>query len=447
MALPWSSLGYATSNIDGSKGERAMKVLVVGGGGREHALVRKIAESPQVTRLFCAPGNAGIAAEAEPVNIPADTIAELAAFARSERIDLTVVGPEVPLTEGIVDEFIGQGLRIFGPSRAAARLEGSKSFAKELMRKTGIPTAAATTFTETAAALNYLEQATLPVVVKADGLAAGKGVIIARDRAEAAAAVRMMLQEKVFGKAGNKVLIEEYLEGEEVSVLAFTDGETVIPLVSAQDHKRVYDGDQGPNTGGMGAYSPAPAYTPEMAAEVYSRILVPTVAAMAAEGCQYRGVLYAGLMLTAAGPRVLEYNARFGDPETQVILPRLESDLVEIMEAIIDGTLAQTEIRWREESAVCVVMAAGGYPGKYEKGKVITGLSEAASQPGVTILHAGTALADGKIVTAGGRVLGVTALGADIRSAIDRAYAAAARIDFAGAHYRRDIGYRALAKE
>ncbi|MGI5839661.1 MAG: phosphoribosylamine--glycine ligase [bacterium] len=424
-----------------------MKVLVVGGGGREHALVRKIAESPQVTRLFCAPGNAGIAAEAEPVNIPADTIAELAAFARSERIDLTVVGPEVPLTEGIVDEFIGQGLRIFGPSRAAARLEGSKSFAKELMRKTGIPTAAATTFTETAAALNYLEQATLPVVVKADGLAAGKGVIIARDRAEAAAAVRMMLQEKVFGKAGNKVLIEEYLEGEEVSVLAFTDGETVIPLVSAQDHKRVYDGDQGPNTGGMGAYSPAPAYTPEMAAEVYSRILVPTVAAMAAEGCQYRGVLYAGLMLTAAGPRVLEYNARFGDPETQVILPRLESDLVEIMEAIIDGTLAQTEIRWREESAVCVVMAAGGYPGKYEKGKVITGLSEAASQPGVTILHAGTALADGKIVTAGGRVLGVTALGADIRSAIDRAYAAAARIDFAGAHYRRDIGYRALAKE
>lgn len=424
-----------------------MKVLVVGGGGREHALVRKIAESPQVTRLFCAPGNAGIAAEAELVNIPADTIAELATFARSERIDLTVVGPEVPLTEGIVDEFIGQGLRIFGPSRAAARLEGSKSFAKELMRKTGIPTAAAATFTEPAAALDYLKESAVPVVVKADGLAAGKGVIIARDRAEAAAAVRMMLQEKVFGKAGNKVLIEEYLEGEEVSVLAFTDGETVIPLVSAQDHKRVYDGDQGPNTGGMGAYSPAPAYTPEMAAEVYSRILVPTVAAMAAEGCQYRGVLYAGLMLTAAGPRVLEYNARFGDPETQVILPRLESDLVEIMEAIIDGTLAQTEIRWREESAVCVVMAAGGYPGKYEKGKVITGLSEAASQPGVTILHAGTALADGKIVTAGGRVLGVTALGADIRSAIDRAYAAAARIDFAGAHYRRDIGYRALAKE
>jgi len=423
-----------------------MKILVVGGGGREHALVRKLKESPRVTEIFCAPGNAGIAAQAKCVGIPADAVGELVAFARSERIDLTVVGPEVPLVAGIVDEFGRQGLRVFGPTRAAARLEGSKSFAKDLMRKYGIPTAASESFTDIAAALNYLEQVPVPVVIKADGLAAGKGVVIAQSRPEAAAAVEMMLGRKVFGAAGSKVVIEEYLEGEEVSVLALTDGETVVPLVSAQDHKRIFDGDQGPNTGGMGAYSPAPVYTPELAAEVCRTILVPTVAAMASEGCLYRGVLYAGLMVTAAGPRVLEFNARFGDPETQVILPRLASDLVEIMEAVIDGALARAELCWQEESAVCVVMAAGGYPGDYEKGKVISGLAEAACLPGVSVLHAGTAMADNQVVTAGGRVLGVTALGGDIREAIDRAYAAAEKIRFDGAHYRRDIGHRALKR-
>lgn len=421
-----------------------MKVLVVGGGGREHALVWKIAQSPRVEKIYCAPGNAGIARQATCVNIGAEDIDALVRFAREEKIDLTVVGPEAPLTAGIVDAFTAEGLTIFGPTKKAAEIEGSKAFAKQLMEKYGIPTARYRTFANSDEAKEYIREIGAPVVVKADGLAAGKGVIVAQDVDTALKAVTDIMENKVFGDAGNRVVVEEYLEGEEVSILAFTDGRSVVPMVSSQDHKRVFDGDQGPNTGGMGAYSPAPVYTDEIARYVYDRILLPAVQGLAAEGRPYKGVLYAGLIITQDGPKVLEFNARFGDPETQAVLVRLESDLVEIMEAVIEERLHQVEIKWRPEAAVCVVMASGGYPGSYRKGFPIFGLDEVPE--GTVVFHAGTAEKDGQIVTAGGRVLGVTALGPDIATAIRNAYAAVEKISFQDAHYRRDIGYRALRR-
>lgn len=420
-----------------------MKVLVVGGGGREHAMVWKLKQSPRVSRVYCAPGNAGIARDAECVNISAEDIPALLAFAQKEGIDLTVVGPEAPLTLGIVDIFRAAGLRVFGAAKNAAAIEGSKSLAKEIMLKYNIPTARHAEFTSAEPAIDYIRAFGAPIVVKADGLAAGKGVIVAMDEQTAVDAVRMIMEDRVFGDAGDKVIIEEYLEGEEVSILAFTDGQAVIPMVSSQDHKRVFDHDEGLNTGGMGAYSPAPVYTDTLHEEVVKTILIPSVAGMAAEGRTYEGVLYAGLMLTKDGPKVLEYNARFGDPETQAVLVRLETDLVEIIEAIIDRRLAGMDIRWRPEAAVCVVMASGGYPGDYEKGKVITGLTAAEEQDAV-VFHAGTAEADGQIVTAGGRVLGVTALGQTIPDAIANVYKAVDKIRFADVHYRKDIGRKAL---
>ncbi|MGI6284812.1 phosphoribosylamine--glycine ligase [Neomoorella humiferrea] len=418
-----------------------MRVLVVGGGGREHALVWKIAQSPHVSEIYCAPGNAGIARLATCVPVAAEDIEGLLAFARRTGIDLTVVGPEAPLVEGIVDAFQAAGLTIFGPSQAAARLEGSKVFAKELMEKANIPTARYVAFTEPAAALAYLEEHSGPVVVKADGLAAGKGVVVAEDTAAAREAVAAMFGGR-FGPAGKRVVIEERLEGEEVSVLAITDGERVIPLLPAQDHKRVGEGDTGPNTGGMGAYAPVPFYTPEMAREVEEKILRPTVRAMAAAGYPYRGVLYAGLMLTCEGPKVLEFNCRFGDPETQPLMLLLKSDLVELMLAAVKGELAGVKVDWYPGAAAGVVLAAGGYPGPFAKGDAITGLE--AVPPGVEVFHAGTALVDGQVVTSGGRVLCVTARGIDLQDALDSAYKGVKVIHFKGMHYRRDIGYRAL---
>jgi len=421
-----------------------LKVLVVGGGGREHTLVWKIKQSPRVAKVYCAPGNAGIARDATCVNIGAEDIDALLKFAREEGIDLTVVGPEAPLTLGIVDKFRAGGLRIFGPAQKAAELEGSKVLAKEIMARYSVPTAKYADFTDPAMAIAYIKKEIgAPCVVKADGLAAGKGVIVAMDEQTAVDAVRMIMEDRAFGDAGNRVVVEEYLEGEEVSILAFTDGNAVIPMVSSQDHKRIFDNDEGPNTGGMGAYSPAPVYAKEIEPFVFDRILKPTIDGMKAEGRTYEGVIYAGLIMTKDGPKVLEFNARFGDPETQAVLVRLESDLVEIMEAVIDKRLAGMDIKWRDEAAVCVVMASGGYPGSYEKGKVISGLDEAAAT-GATVFHAGTAEKDGQIVTSGGRVLGVTALGRTIPEAIDNVYKAVEKITWEGVHYRRDIGRKAL---
>ncbi|MFZ3172863.1 MAG: phosphoribosylamine--glycine ligase [Carboxydocellales bacterium] len=421
-----------------------MKVLVVGGGGREHALVWKLKQSPRVQEIYCAPGNAGIAQMATCINIRAEDVNLLLAFAREKGIDLTVVGPEAPLLKGIREKFQQAGLKIFGPSQRAAEIEGSKAIAKELMEKYNIPTAGYAAFTDAAGAKAYIREHGAPCVVKADGLAAGKGVIVAMDEATAIEAIDTIMQERAFGDAGDMVIIEEYLEGEEVSILAFTDGETVIPMVSAQDHKRAYDGDEGPNTGGMGAYSPAPVYSPELAEQVLRDILIPTVQGLAQEGRTYSGVIYAGLMITKAGPKVLEYNARFGDPETQAVLVRLETDLVDIIEAILGGNLAQQEIHWKSEAAVCVVIAAGGYPGEYEKGKPISGLDSAGEQ--AVVFHAGTFQVDNRLVTNGGRVLGVTGIGNTIAEAIANTYEAVGEIVFANMHYRKDIGYRALKR-
>lgn len=420
-----------------------MKVLVVGGGGREHALVWKIKQSPRVSAVFCAPGNAGIARYAECINIGAEDVEGLLTFARNNGIDLTVVGPEAPLTLGLADKFRSAGLKIFGASQKAAEIEGSKVLAKKLMAKYNIPTAAYADFTEAPKAIAYIKEIGAPCVVKADGLAAGKGVIVAMDEETAIDAVKMIMEDRVFGESGSRVVIEEYLEGEEVSILAFTDGTAVIPMVSSQDHKRIFDHDEGPNTGGMGAYSPAPVYTKEIEPFVFERILKPTIDGMKAEGREYEGVLYAGLMITKDGPKVLEYNARFGDPETQAVLTRLETDLVEIIEAIVDKRLGGMEIRWRDEAAVCVVMASGGYPGSYQKGFVISGLDEAEAT-GAIVFHAGTALKDGKIVNSGGRVLGVTALGDTIPQAIDNVYQAVEKITWEGVQYRKDIGQKSL---
>jgi len=419
-----------------------MKVLVVGGGGREHALVWKLRQSPRVTEIYCAPGNAGIARDAVCVNISAENISALLAFAREKAIDLTVVGPEAPLTAGIVDEFQSAGLKIFGPARAAAEIEGSKVFAKEIMARYGIPTADYAVFTSPDEASEYIRKKGVPCVLKADGLAAGKGVIVAMDMQAALDAVRSIMVDRDFGEAGARLVVEEYLAGEEVSILAFTDGDTVVPMVSSQDHKRVFDNDEGPNTGGMGAYAPAPVCTPEVAGRAVEEILVPVVRALKAEGRTYRGVIYAGLMVTDQVPKVLEFNVRFGDPEAQPVLSLLETDLVEIIEAVLENRLDQIEIKWKPQASVCVVMASGGYPAAYEKGKVIRGLDEVPDD--IVVFHAGTAERDGKIITSGGRVLGVTATGPDIPSAIDKAYAAVGKISFDGMHYRHDIGRKAL---
>ena len=422
-----------------------MNVLVVGGGGREHALVWKLRQSPKVTRLYCAPGNAGIAALAECVAIAADNIPALLSFAKEHQISLTIVGPEAPLTQGIADQFQAAGLRVFGPSQAAAEIEGSKVYAKEIMAKYQIPTAGYAVFTDIAAAEAYLNQTSLPCVLKADGLAAGKGVIVAEDRPTALAAARAILVEREFGEAGARLVVEDFLTGEEVSILAFSDGETVLPMLSSQDHKRAYDGDAGPNTGGMGAYAPAPVCTPEVARFALDRILKPMIKGLKAEGRPYLGVIYAGLMVKDGQPQVLEFNARFGDPETQPVLSLLDTDLVEVIEAALAGRLAQIELKWKPGASVCVVLASGGYPGAYENGKEIRGLAEAAANAaaGVTVFHAGTTAQGDQVVTAGGRVLGVTATAPNLTAAIEKAYKTVAQIHFEGMYYRQDIGAKA----
>ena len=419
-----------------------MKVLVVGSGGREHALCWKIAQRPG-TEVYVAPGNIGMVDVATLVNIKVDDIAGLVDFAKAEGIDLTVVGPELPLTLGIVDAFQEAGLACFGPNKAAAKLEGSKAFSKELMKKYGIPTAAFDTFTDVEKAKAFVDEIGVPCVVKADGLAAGKGVIICMTREEADKAIEDMLTDHAFGDASATIVIEEYMVGPEVSVLAFADGKTVLPMVSAQDHKRIFDGDKGPNTGGMGAYSPAPVYTEALSAEVNKTIIEPTIAAMAAEGTPFTGILYTGLMLTEKGPRVLEYNVRFGDPETQPIMVRMKSDIVELFQACVDGKLDEATLEWHDEAAVCVIMASGGYPASSEKGVPIHGLDDIAAEEAI-VFHSGTAEKDGEIVTNGGRVLGVTAKDATIKGAIDKAYAAVEKINFDHMQFRRDIGARAL---
>ncbi|MBF1691409.1 MAG: phosphoribosylamine--glycine ligase [Selenomonas sp.] len=419
-----------------------MNILVIGSGGREHALYWKLSESPQTEQIYAIPGNPGMGASAA---IALDDHAAILRFVKEHEIGLVVVGPEVPLMNGLVDEIEAAGIRAFGPRANAAEIEGSKSFAKDLMKKYGIPTARYEVFTAAEPARAYIRQEGAPIVVKADGLAAGKGVIVAMTEQEALDAVDAIMEDHSFGDAGARVVIEEFMEGEEASLLAFTDGTTIRPMISAQDHKRAYDGDRGPNTGGMGTYAPAPVMTPEMTERAVEEILKPTIAAMAKEGRVYRGCLYLGLMVTADGPKVVEFNARFGDPETQVVLPLLDSDLVAIMCACADGTLADVPIRWKDGAAVCVVLASGGYPGHYEKGQEIHGLADAEAM-GALVFHAGTAMKDGKLVTNGGRVLGVVGRGADISSAVDAAYAAATKISFKDAYYRKDIAHRALER-
>ena len=419
-----------------------MRVLVIGGGGREHALVWKISQSPKVTDIYCAPGNAGTAEIATNVSIAADQIDQLLEFAQNNEIGLTVVGPEQPLVMGIVDQFEEKGLRIFGPTGRAAELEGSKAFSKDIMKKYGLPTADYEIFTSHELAQRYFDKESGPIVVKASGLAAGKGVILCRNSAEGLNAVDTIMKDKSFGEAGDQVVIEEFLEGQEVSVLAFSDGNTVLLMDSAQDHKAALDGDKGPNTGGMGAYSPAPIFTDILRQKVLDTIMLPLVRAMKSEGRPYKGILYAGLMLTKNGPKTLEFNARFGDPETQPLLVRMESDIVPLFEACIDGTLDQHELRWKSEPSVCVVMAAEGYPGSYENGKEISGLNEARALLDVVVFHAGTKTEEGKVLTNGGRVLGVTATGPDTPNAIKKAYEAVDKIQWDGIHFRKDIGHR-----
>ena len=417
-----------------------MKVLVIGGGGREHAVCKKLAQSALVTELLCAPGNAGIAQVARCVpQVKATDIDAIVALAKEENVDFVCVTPDDPLALGCVDALENAGIAAFGPSAYAAQMEASKVFSKNLMRKYNIPTAKSETFTDMDAALAYVEAQGAPIVVKADGLALGKGVIVAATVEEAKQAVVDMMQGGKFGKSGARVLIEECMFGREVTVLCFCDGKTIVPMVASQDHKRVFDNDEGPNTGGMGAFAPSPLYTAEIAERTVREILTATVDAMNAEGFTFKGVLYVGLMLTKDGPKVVEYNARFGDPETQAVLPLLDSDLMEIMMAVREQRLDQLNIQWKKQSAACIILASGGYPGKYEGGKVITGM-DAAEETGATVYHAGTKLVDGEYVTAGGRVLGVTAMGDDLRSAVDAAYAAARKIHFDGMHMRSDIG-------
>ena len=421
-----------------------MKVLVVGSGGREHALAWKIRQSPGVTKVYCAPGNAGIGEMAELIAIAPDEIEKLCDFAAQERIDLTIVGPELPLTLGIVDFFEGRGMKIFGPNREAARLEGSKAFAKELLAENGIPTAPFRIFSDSRLALEYVHKRSGPCVVKADGLAGGKGVVVCSSAAEAESAVRQIMVQRAFGSAGERVVVEEFLEGEEASFMVLLDGTHYLPLASSQDHKRVFDGDRGPNTGGMGAYSPAPVFTAEVERRVLTEILEPLITGLSKRGVRYRGVLYVGLMLTAQGPKVLEFNVRFGDPECQPLLLRLETDLVALIEATIHGELNQVQAQWSREAAVCVVLCAGGYPGPFEKGQAIHGLEKLKSWKKGFVFHAGTLFDGAQWLTAGGRVLGVTARDAGIRAAVDEAYRAVHQIKWEGMHYRTDIGARAL---
>jgi phosphoribosylamine--glycine ligase len=423
-----------------------MKILVIGGGGREHALAWKIAQSPLVTKLYCAPGNPGTATLAENLPIAVDQLDKLLAFAYENKIDLTVVGPEQPLSLGIVDLFESHGLKVFGPSQKAAFIEGSKAFSKDLMQKYNVPTAAYGVFSDQAEAEAFINRTGAPIVVKADGLAAGKGVIIARTCEEAVIAVRDMLSGNAFGSAGSRVVIEEFLTGEEASFLVITDGKRIIPLASAQDHKAVFDGDLGPNTGGMGAYSPAPVVTPDIHEKAMQQVIRPTVDGMAAEGRPYRGVLYAGLMIKDGQVKTLEFNARFGDPECQPLLMRMKSDIVPVLMAVANGDLEGIDIEWHDKASVCVVMAAEGYPGEYRKGEVISGLEAAAAIDEVHVFHAGTAQRDGSCVTSGGRVLGVTALGDSVQDSINLAYRAVECINWQGVQFRRDIGKKALGR-
>ena len=425
-----------------------MKVLVVGGNGREHTLAWKISQSPLVEKVYCVPGNAGIAELADCRSMPwEDNFAELANFAEAQKIDLTVVGPEAPLANGLVDVLQERGLRAFGPDRKAAVLEASKDFAKHLMVKNGIPTAAYCTFDNPDDAITYIKEINAPVFVKADGLAAGKGAIPGRTVEEAIQAVKTIMVDREFNDAGNQVVIEEELIGEEASFFIFTDGSYCLPLVSSQDHKMSLDGDQGKNTGGMGAYSPAPVMTPELQEYVMEDIVYPTITGMRLQERVFKGVLYVGLMITNDGPKVIEFNCRFGDPEAQVLLPRMAGDLVPVLEACIDGTLEDVNVGWKPEAAACVVMASGGYPDAYEKGKAIRGLDETILLEGVTVFHAATKAQNGGIVTDGGRILGVTALASDLKSAVDQAYRGVGEIHFDRAHFRTDIGYRALTRE
>jgi len=419
------------------------KVLVVGGGGREHALVWKLSQSPRVKKIFCAPGNAGIAEIAECVDIGAEDLHGLREFAKFEGVDLTVAGPEAPLAKGIVDFFAKEGLKVFGPRAAAARLEGSKQFAKDFMRENGIPTAEYKVFDSYVHAEEYVRLKGAPIVVKADGLAAGKGVFVCGSVEEAVTALRTIMKERAFGEAGAKVVVEQCLKGEEASFMAISDGEVFLPLASSQDHKRIFDNDEGPNTGGMGAYSPAPLVTGELAREIMETVMNPVLRGMKKLGTPFKGVCYAGLMIDDGKPYVLEFNVRFGDPECQPIMVRMESDLYDLMEASVEGGLAGREVAWTDRASVCVVMASEGYPGSYEKGRPIHGLAEAGALEDVTVFHAGTGFEDGKIVNTGGRVLGVTALGSGIPEAIRRAYEAVSRIHWEGAQYRKDIGAKA----
>ncbi len=421
-----------------------MKVLVVGSGGREHALAWKLAADSRQPAVYCAPGNAGTASCARNLPIESDDLPGLVAWARANRPDLTVIGPEGPLCAGLTDLLEAQGLRVFGPSKAAAQMEGSKLFAKEVMEAAGVPTARAASFTVAAEARDYVRLQGAPIVVKAEGLAAGKGVTVCETVAQALAAIDEAMLARAFGAAGERVLIEECLIGEEASILALVDGEHVVMLASSQDHKRALDGDRGPNTGGMGAYSPAPVVKGEMWPLIREQVFERTLVELRRRGIVFKGVLYAGIMMTAEGPKVLEFNARFGDPETQVILPRMAGDLIPAFDACIDGTLDESLVQWKDEHCVTIVMAAGGYPGTYAKGKPISGLAEAGAMEGVTVFHAGTRLDGGRVVTSGGRVLGVTATGDSLRAAVDRAYAAADKIRFEGGWCRRDIAHRAL---
>lgn len=420
-----------------------MKVLVVGSGGREHALVWKIAQSTLVSKIYCAPGNGGISSIAECVPINAMDIDGVVKFSKENRIDLVMVAAENPLAAGMVDKLGENGIRAFGPSKEATIIEESKSFAKDLMKKYGVPTAEYEVFDSSKKAILYLEEKnTYPIVVKADGLALGKGVIIAQSFDEAKDAVKSIMDEKAFGDAGNKVVIEEFLVGQEVTVLAFTDGKTVKPMVSSQDHKRAFDNDEGPNTGGMGTFSPSRIYTPEIEKICMEKIYMPTVEAMNKEGRKFKGVLYFGLMITKEGPKVVEYNARFGDPEAQVVLPRLQTDILEIFNAVIDERLDEIDIKWSNNGCVCVIMASGGYPKEYEKGFEIFGLDEAEKDNNVVVFHAGTKVENDKYITAGGRVIGVTALEDNLDLAIKKAYEAVEKISFKNAHYRKDIGVK-----
>ena len=417
-----------------------MKILIVGSGGREHALAWKIAQSPKAEKIYCAPGNAGIAEYAECVNIAAMEFDKLAAFAKEKEIDLTVIGMDDPLVGGIVDVFEAQGLRVFGPRKNAAILEGSKAFSKDLMKKYDIPTAAYENFDDPEKALAYLEHADFPIVLKADGLALGKGVLICNTLEEAKDGVKSIMLDKKFGSAGNQMVIEEFMTGREVSVLSFVDGKTIRIMTSAQDHKRALDGDQGLNTGGMGTFSPSPFYTEEVDAFCKKYIYQKTVDAMAAEGREFKGIIFFGLMLTPKGPKVLEYNARFGDPEAQVVLPRMKNDIIDVFEACVDGTLDQIELEFEDNAAVCVVLASDGYPVKYDKGLEIRGLENFKDKEGYYVFHAGTKFKDGKIVTNGGRVLGVVATGEDLKKARANAYEAVKLVDFDNKYCRSDIG-------